>query len=168
MGRWEERSTILKRFPIDRRAVVEALKDVFDLESLLETKSGALGATYRLLRPAQRLLDFELEAVLKNITAETAQYVLAEAAQVEHTTAAWMISDEGGEPFAILGKALGLARDDFRTLATKLSTARLSGAYSENEMERSVALFDMVTMERADSILHYWDRIISDETKFTS
>lgn len=163
----EERSAILKRFPIDRRAVVEALSDAFDLESLLEAESGALNATYRLLRPAERLLGYELEAVLTNITAETAQYVLAEAAQVEQTTASWIISDEGGEPFAILGKALGLTREDFRDLSTKISPARLSGAYSENEMERAVALFDKITMDRADSILHFWDRIISDETQFT-
>ena len=164
----EERGAILKRFPIDRRAVVEALSDVFDLESLLEVQTGALSATYRLLRPAERLLGYELEAVLTNITAETAQYVLAEAAQVEQTTASWIISDEGGEPLAILGKALGLTREDFRELSSKLSTARLSGAYSENEMERSVALFDMVTMDRADSILHFWDRIIANETQFTT
>jgi uncharacterized protein (DUF2336 family) len=160
----EERSVILRRFAIDRRAIVDALSDAFDLDGLLETQSGALRGTYRLLRPARRLLDTDLETVLTNISADTAQFVLAEAAQISPTAAAWIIADEGGEPLAVLGKALGVSRNDFLSLATQLSAARLSGAYSENEMERSVALFDSITMDRADSILHYWDRIISDET----
>lgn len=164
----EERNTILKRFPIDRRALVDALSDAIDFDNLLEMQSGALCATYRLLRPAERLSASELDVVMSSINAETAQYVLAEAAQISLTAAAWVIADEGGEPLAMLGKALGLSREDYRTLATLLSSARLSGAYSENEMERSVALFDSVTMDRADSILHFWDRVISSETGHTT
>lgn len=161
----EERMAILKRFPIDRRAVVEALSGAFDLDGLLELHSGALSATYRLLRPAERMMGPELDALLASIQAETAQSILSQAAQISPTTAAWIIADEGGEPLAMLGKALGIARDDYRALATQLSSARLSGAYSENEMERSVALFDSVTMDRADTILHFWDRIVSEETR---
>jgi len=164
----EERSAILKRFPIDRRAVVEALDDLFDLESLIETESVALHSTYRLLRPARRLENEALQALIAGVdvrSTQSATSAMAAAADISPKTASWVISDEGGEPLAVLGKALGLSRSDFRDVASHLGAARLSGAYTENEMERAVALFDSVTMDRADSILHFWDRIVCAETR---
>ncbi len=164
----EERSAILKRFPIDRRAVVEALDDLFDLESLMETESVALHSTYRLLRPARRLENEALQALIAGVdvrSTQSATSAMAAAADISPKTASWVISDEGGEPLAVLGKALGLSRSDFRDVASRLGAARLSGAYTENEMERAVALFDSVTMDRADSILHFWDRIVCAETR---
>ncbi len=163
----EERSAILKRFPVDRRAVVDALIGHFDLESLIETEVVALHTTYRLLRPARRLEEEALQALIAGVdirSTQSAVSVLAAAADISPRTASWVVSDEGGEPLAILGKAVGLTRDDFRDVAMRLGAARLSGTYTENEMERAVALFDSVTMDRADTILHFWDRIICAET----
>lgn len=163
----EERSAILKRFPIDRRAVVEALADLFDLETLVETEAVAAHTTYRLLRPARRLKDEALQALIAGVDSRSTQSAVsavAAAADISPKTASWIISDEGGEPLALLGKALGLSRDDFRDVAARLGAARLSGAHTENEMERAVALFDSVTMDKADSILHFWDRIVCAET----
>lgn len=161
----DERTTILKRFSIDRRAILEALADTIDLECLVGEGAAALQSTYRMLRQAHKTSDAEWEHLWGALGDEASQAALAEAADISPAAAAWIVSDEGGEPLAILGKALGLSRHAFRELAARVSAARISGAYTENELERAAALFDSVTMERADSILHLWDRIISSETQ---
>ncbi len=160
----EERAIILKRFPIDRRGVSDALSDVVDIDALLQTGDPALHETYRLLRPAERMSDGAQLRLIAGVAEEAAQGALATSAGVSPITAAWIIGDPGGEPLAVTGKAMGLSRDAFQQVALALSAARPCGALSENEMERTIALFDSVTMDRADSILHFWDRIIASET----
>ncbi len=160
----EERSIILKRFPIDRRGIVEALSDGVDLSVLLQQGNTTLHETYRLLRPAERMSESAQQRLINGVADESAQGALAMSAGISPTTAAWIISDLGGEPLAVAGKAMGLSRDAFQQVAMSLSAVRPCGALSENEMERTIGLFDSVTMDRPDSILHFWDRIISSET----
>ena len=160
----EERSIILKRFPIDRRGIAEALSDGVDLGGLLQTGNPTLHETYRLLRPAERMSESAQQRLIDGVAEESAQGALAMSAGISPTTAAWIISDLGGEPLAVAGKAMGLSREAFQQVAASLSSARPCGSLSENEMERTIGLFDSVTMDRADSILHFWDRIISSET----
>ena len=159
----EERATILKRFTVDRRAIVDVLSGSDDLMSLNDAATPSLRSTYRLLRPARALSESGLERLMSGIYSGSAQKALAAAAGISPTMAGWIIGDARGEPIAILAKALGLHRDVFRDVAAGLSAARLSGSYTENELEHAVALFDSVTMERADSLLHFWDRIILTE-----
>ncbi len=160
----EERTLILKRFPVDRRGISEALADSVDIADLLQSSDPALHETYRLLRRAQRISEGAQLRLISGVAEEAAQGALATSAGISSTTAAWIIGDPGGEPLAIAGKAMGLSRDAFQQVAMALSTARPGGALSENEMERTIALFDSVTMDRADSILHFWDRIVASET----
>ena len=160
----EERALILKRFAVDRRGISEALADAVDIADLLHGGDPALHETYRLLRPAERMSEGAQLRLIAGLGEETAQGALATSAGISPTTAAWIIGDPGGEPLAVAGKAMGLSRDAFQQVAMALSAARPGGALSENEMERTVALFDSVTMDRADSILHFWDRIVASET----
>jgi len=53
----EERALILKRFPVDRRGVSEALADAVDIADLLQSSDPALHETYRLLRRAERISE---------------------------------------------------------------------------------------------------------------
>lgn len=160
----EERALILKRFPVDRRGVSEALADAVDIADLLQSSDPALHETYRLLRRAERISEGAQLRLISGVAEESAQGALATSAGISSTTAAWILGDPGGEPLAVAGKAMGLSRDGFQQVALALSAARPGGALSENEMERTIALFDSVTMDRADSILHFWDRIVASET----
>ncbi len=160
----EERALILKRFAVDRRGISEALADAVDVAELLHDGDPALHETYRLLSPAERMSEGAQLRLIAGVAEETAQGALAMSAGISPTTAAWIIGDPGGEPLAVAGKAMGLSREAFQQVATALSSARPGGALSENEMERTIALFDSVTMDRADSILHFWDRIVASET----
>jgi len=160
----EERALILRRFPVDRRGVSEALADAVDVADLLQSSDPALHETYRLLRRAERISEGALLRLMSGVADESAQGALATSAGISSTTAAWILGDPGGEPLAVAGKAMGLSRDGFQQVALALSAARPGGALSENEMERTIALFDSVTMDRADSILHFWDRIVASET----
>lgn len=160
----EERALILKRFPVDRRSVSEALADAVEIGDLLQLGDPALHETYRLLRRAERISEGAQLRLMAGVAEEAAQGALATSAGISSTTAAWIIGDPGGEPLAVAGKAMGLSREAFQQVALALSTARPGGAFSENEMERTIGLFDSVTMDRADSILHFWDRIVASET----
>ncbi|MCE7997330.1 MAG: DUF2336 domain-containing protein [Rhodobiaceae bacterium] len=160
----EERALILKRFPVDRRAISEALADAVEIDSLLQSDDPALHDTYRLLRRADRMSEGAQLRLMAGVADESAQGALATSAGISSTSAAWIIGDPGGEPLAVAGKAMGLSREAFQQVAMALSAARPAGALSENEMERTIGLFDSMTMDRADSILHFWDRIIASET----
>ncbi len=160
----EERALILKRFSVDRRGITEALSDAVDIAGLVQSGDSVLHGTYRLLRPAERMSEGAQLRLVAGLAEESAQGALATSAGISPTTAAWIIGDPGGEPLAVVGKAMGLSRDAFQQVALALSAARPGGALSENEMERTIALFDSVTMDRADSILHFWDRIVVSET----
>ena len=124
----EERAIILKRFPIDRRGIAEALSDSVDLGLLLRQGNPALHETYRLLRPAERMSESAQQRLIEGVAEETAQGALAMSAGISPTTAAWIISDLGGEPLAVTGKAMGLSRDAFQQVAMSLSAVRPCGA----------------------------------------
>lgn len=161
-----ERELIMKRFGIDRRTVSQVLGENFDLNAIAARSSGQLREAARLLRPAHRLSNTDLERLLASLedAREAAlMSMLAEFAEVSEATISWIMSDSLGEPMAVLGKAIGLSRSHFQEMAAGIGRIRQAGGHSENERERAAAIFDTITMDRADAILHLWDRIIQSE-----
>ncbi len=77
-------------------------------------------------------------------------------------TGAKIFTDPGGEPLAILCKATGLPRTAVRSLwvALRRPETDASGALSP-ALERVLVTYDMIAVDRAQTVLRYWNWSLS-------
>lgn len=69
-------------------------------------------------------------------------------AGVGRELAARILRDQGGEPFAVICKAVGLSRDDFFAIASYAD---------EDAKERLLEVFDSMSRDFSRAMLRYWD-----------
>ena len=77
-------------------------------------------------------------------------------------TGAKIFSDQGGEPLAILCKATGLPKSSLRTIWRGLGRRETdsSGALWP-ALERVLITYDMLAVDRAQTVLRYWNWSLS-------
>ena len=77
-------------------------------------------------------------------------------------TGAKIMTDAGGEGLAVLCKATGLPRSSLRTLWRALRRPELTeaGEYAP-QLARVIEVFDMVAVDRAQTVLRYWNWSLS-------
>ncbi|MBI1261356.1 MAG: DUF2336 domain-containing protein [Rhizobiales bacterium] len=89
---------------------------------------------------------------------------LADAARIRLESLRRIIADAGGEPLAVLAKAIGLNRREFGELIVVAVQNRDTDLPTKNDLERMTAVFDIISTDRADMALHCWDvTMASDE-----
>lgn len=165
------RVEILSRFSIERRMMHAALGDI------LEAGFGAAGTDETLLvalalvRPPVALDKAALTRLI-NLAgmkeSEAFAATMAEGARIRPETAHRIIGDFGGEPLAVFGKAVGLTRKEFGDLIVAAAEIRSAGLPARADLERITSVFDAISTDRADHVLHCWDWTISSEAQFTS
>jgi uncharacterized protein (DUF2336 family) len=81
---------------------------------------------------------------------------------VKPMTGAKIFTDPGGEPLAILCKATGLGRQAVRALWRGLRRPETdaNGAPSP-ALERVLTVYDMIAVDRAQTVLRYWNWALS-------
>jgi uncharacterized protein (DUF2336 family) len=95
------------------------------------------------------------------VTRETASEI-AYLAGIKPLTGAKILGDVGGEPLAILCKATGMGRDDL--LALWRSTRRPEtgpDGHVHPDLARVQTTFDMLAVDRAQTVLRYWNWSLS-------
>src|SRR3546814_20027371 len=92
----------------------------------------------------------------EDLTAE-----LALAGRIRLETAFQIVNDLGGEALAVFAKANGLTRLEFKELVVAVSQLRTSEQPGGAMLERITAVFDAISNDRADQVLHSWDWSIS-------
>jgi uncharacterized protein (DUF2336 family) len=77
-------------------------------------------------------------------------------------TGAKIFTDAGGEPLAILCKATGLPRQSLRALWRGLRRPEVdaNGAV-DPDLERVMTTYDMIAVDRAQTVLRYWNWSLS-------
>ena len=95
------------------------------------------------------------------MTRELAEEI-AYLAGIKPMTGAKIMTDDGGEGLAVLCKATGLPRSSLRTLWRALRRPELteSGEYAPR-LARVIEVFDMVAVDRAQTVLRYWNWSLS-------
>ena len=82
-------------------------------------------------------------------------------AGVSAETAKTVLLDRGGEAFAILGKAVGLARTDFSAILARAMIVREPDSrapeFDEAAADYLLGIFDMIARDSSRTILRYWD-----------
>ena len=168
----EARRSILQRFAVSREVLQEAAGDVFPL-------AAAEGWTDPLSRKALQFIERRQRnraaiekspyASLEEAVAATQDGVTREAVEeisylsgVKPMTGAKIFTDPGGEALAVLCKATGLPRTALRALwrGLRRSETEPDGTMSPT-LERVLITYDMIAVDRAQTVLRYWNWSLS-------
>jgi uncharacterized protein (DUF2336 family) len=172
---WAEpdvRRTILQRFAVSREVLQEAAGDVFPMATVEGWQDPLVRKALQFIERRQRnraaidkspynSLEDAIAAAQTGMTRELASEI-AFLSGIKPTTGAKIFTDPCGEPLAILCKATGLPRNAVRVLWRALrrpetdSSGRLAVA-----LERSLITFDMMAVDRAQTVLRYWNWSLS-------
>jgi uncharacterized protein (DUF2336 family) len=164
----EARKTILQRFAVSREILQDAVGDVFALASAEGWQDPLSRKALQFIERRQRnraaiakspygSLDEAVAAGEAGITREIAEEI-SYLSGMKPMTGAKIFTDPGGEPLAILCKATGLPRSCVRQLWRGLRRQEVdrSGAL-DHALERVLTVYDMVAVDRAQTVLRYWN-----------
>jgi uncharacterized protein (DUF2336 family) len=168
----EARRTILQRFAVSREILQDAVGDVFPMASAEGWQDPLSRKALQFIERRQRnraaiakspydSLEAAVAAAQDGMTRETAEEI-AYLSGLKPMTGAKIFTDPGGEPLAILCKATGLPRAAVRALWRGLRRPETdeTGAPAAT-LERVLTVFDTVAVDRAQTVLRYWNWSLS-------
>ncbi|NBB64707.1 DUF2336 domain-containing protein [Pseudomonas sp. ODNR1LW] len=169
----EERRTILQRFAVSREVMQEVSEDVFAM-------AAAEGWSDPVARKALQFIERRQRnrAAVEKSPYDGLEHALAVAAQdglsrelaseiaflsgVKPLTGAKILGDTGGEPIAILCKATGLSRSDLLNLWRSMRRPEAAGDGAvHSDLERVLVTYEMLAVDRAQTVLRYWNWSLS-------
>jgi uncharacterized protein (DUF2336 family) len=167
----EERRVILLRFGAERRLLQEAAGDVFGV-------AAAEGWSDALSRKALQFIDRRqrnraaiekspydsLEDAVRAGEAGLTRELVAEISYlsgIKPVTGAQIFTDLGGEPLAVLCKATGLKRPALESMWRGLKREGGDIARPSPAFARVVETFDVLSNEKAQTVLRYWNWSLS-------
>ncbi len=160
----ERRRRILARFALDRAVIQDALADlyprVFRGGENDEVVRDILTLSERRHRPRGTNGEPVSMDVVKRTLAAACKYpaqeiidAVAMIGGVSRDLSSRILRDAGGEPFAVLCKSLGVARDDY--YAFLIDSAE--GEEAIANADRLLGLFDSMARDFSRAVLRYWD-----------
>ncbi len=168
----DARRTILQRFAVSREILQDAVGDVFPLASAEGWQDPLSRKALQFIERRQRnraaiakspydSLEDAIAAAQNGMTRETAEEI-SYLSGLKPMTGAKIFTDAGGEPLAILCKATGLPRGAVRALWRGLRRPEIdaSGAPTPG-LERVLTAFDTIAVDRAQTMLRYWNWSLS-------
>ena len=168
----ETRLSILRRFAIPRDILQDAVADLIDEavtaapEDMLSRKArDFIGRRQRNLEAARKSpfasLEVAAAAAEAGLTPEIGEEI-SYLVGLKPITGAKIFTDPGGEPLAILCKAAGLPRTALRGLWRGLGRREADRAgVTDHALERALATYDAIAIDRAQTVLRYWDWSLS-------
>ena len=168
----DARRTILQRFAVSREILQEAAGDVFPLAAAEGWSDPLSRKALQFIERRQRnrgaiakspfdSLDQAVAAAEDGLTREIAEEI-SYLAGLKPMTGAKIFTDPGGEPLAILCKATGLPKSALRSLWRGLRRAETDESGAPNPvLERALITFDMTAVDRAQTVLRYWNWALS-------
>ncbi len=168
----ECRRTILQRFAVSREVLQDAVSDVFSMAAEENWQDPLTRKALQFIERRQRnraalarspfeSLDEAVAVAAESMTREVAEEI-AYLSGLKPMTAAKIFTDPGGEPLAILCKATGLPRNNVRLLWRALRRPETDAAGNlAPALERILTLFDTIAVDRAQTVLRYWNWSLS-------
>ena len=168
----EARKLILQRFAVSREILQDAVGDLFAVASEEGWQDPMSRKALQFIERRQRnraaiakspfdSLDDAVAAAQNGMTRDIAEEI-SYLSGLKPMTGAKIFTDPGGEPLAILCKATGLPRAAIRALWRGLRRPDVdsTGAVAP-ALERVLAVFDMIAVDRAQTVLRYWNWSLS-------
>jgi uncharacterized protein (DUF2336 family) len=166
------RRVILHRFAVSREVLQDAASDVFAVAAEEGWNDALSRKALQFIERRQRnraaiakspfdSLDEAVAAAEGGMTREVAEEI-SYLAGLKPMTGAKIFTDLGGEPLAILCKATGLPRANIVKLwrALRRPAADAEGRMSP-QLERVLTTYDMIAVDRAQTVLRYWNWALS-------
>jgi len=169
----EDRKAILQRFAVSREVMQEVVEDVFAMaaeegwadpvsrkalqfiERRQRNRAAIAKSPYTSLEHA---ISDAAEGGLKREVASEIAYL----AGIKPLTGAKIMGDIGGEPLAILCKATGLSRLDLQNLWRSMRRPEsTSDGRQDPDWERVCVTYEMLAVDRAQTVLRYWNWSLS-------
>jgi uncharacterized protein (DUF2336 family) len=168
----DSRRQILQRFAVSREVLQEAAGDVFPLAAEENWQDGLTRKALQFIERRQRnraaiekspfeSLDAAVAAAEQGLTREVAEEI-SYLAGIKPMTGAKIMTDPGGEGLAVLCKATGLPRMALRQLWRALRRPDVTESGEDApQLARVTEIFDMVAVDRAQTVLRYWNWSLS-------
>ena len=169
----EDRRTILQRFAVSREVMQEVSEDVFVMAAAEGWNDPVSRKALQFIERRQRnrsaidkspydsLEHAVAVAAADGLKPDTASEI-AYLAGIKPLTGAKIIGDVGGEPLAILCKATGMGRTDLQSLWRSMRRPEVGadGAVAP-DWDRVQTTFEMLAVDRAQTVLRYWNWSLS-------
>ena len=169
----EDRKMILQRFAVSREVMQEVVEDVFAMAAeegwsdpvsrkalqFIERRQRNRGAIAK--SPYDSLEQAVAAAAEGGLNREVASEI-AYLAGIKPLTGAKLLGDMGGEPLAILCKATGMTRNDLLNLWRSMRRPEVTAeGLIDPVWERVSITFEMLAVDRAQTVLRYWNWSLS-------
>ena len=168
----DARKLILQRFAVSREILQDAVGDLFAVASEEGWQDPMSRKALQFIERRQRnraaiakspfdSLDDAIAAAQTGMTRDVAEEI-SYLSGLKPMTGAKIFTDPGGEPLAILCKATGLPRAAIKALWRGLRRPEVdSTGAMVPALERVMAVFDMIAVDRAQTVLRYWNWSLS-------
>ena len=168
----EARRTILQRFAVSREVLQEAAGDVFAIAASEGWQDAPSRKALQFVERRQRnraaidkspfeSLEDAVRAAQEGITREVADEI-SYLAGVKPMTGGKIFGDDGGEPLAVLCKATGLPKSAVRALWRGFGRPETDSAGNLlPALDRVLITYDMIAVDRAQTVLRYWNWSLS-------
>jgi uncharacterized protein (DUF2336 family) len=169
----EERRTILQRFAVSREVMQEVAEDVFAMAAEEGWQDPVSRKALQFIERRQRNraaiakspyggLEQAVQAAAKEGLSREVATEIAYLSGVKPITGAKILGDPGGEPVAILCKATGLTRGDLQGLWRSMRRPETRADGSPDPVwERVQITYEMLAVDRAQTVLRYWNWSLS-------
>lgn len=166
------RRVILQRFAVSREVLQDAASDVFTLAAEEGWNEALSRKALQFIERRQRnraaidkspfdSLDEAVAAAERGLTRQVAEEI-SYLSGVKPMTGAKIFTDPGGEGVAILCKATGLPRVSIQRLWRGMRRPLTDEAGQPSAaLERVLATYDTIAVDRAQTVLRYWNWSLS-------
>jgi uncharacterized protein (DUF2336 family) len=169
----DERRTILQRFAVSREVMQEVVEDIFAMAAAEGWQDPVSRKALQFIERRQRN-----RAAIEKSPYDSLEHAVAVAASgglnrelaaeisylsgIKPLTGAKILGDEGGEPLAILCKATGLSKANLQGLWRSMRRPEtLPDGNFHPVWERVMITYDMFAVDRAQTVLRYWNWSLS-------
>ena len=168
----EGRRIVLQRFAVSREVLQEAASDVFAMAADEGWSDPSSRKALQFIERRQRnraaiekspydSLEDAVRASQSGLTRELSEEI-SYLSGVKPMTGAKILADPGGEPIAIICKATGLPKAAVRALWRGLRRPEKDTEGNPTPaFERALLTFDMIAVDRAQTVLRYWNWALS-------
>ncbi|MFN4295900.1 MAG: DUF2336 domain-containing protein [Brevundimonas sp.] len=169
----DERRAILQRFAVSREVMQEVVEDVFAMAAAEGWQDPVSRKALQFIERRQRN-----RAAIEKSPYDSLEHAVSEAASggltrelaaeisylsgIKPLTGAKILGDVGGEPMAILCKATGLSKGDLQGLWRSMRRPETTDDGGWHPVwERVMITYDMFAVDRAQTVLRYWNWALS-------
>jgi uncharacterized protein (DUF2336 family) len=164
---FEARLQILRRFAVDRNALIGELGDIFALaaaegwsdadtrkslqvvERRQRNRAAATQSSFGSLEGALAAAELGLDRALI--------HEIGHLSGIKPTTASQIFADPGGEAIGVYCKAVGLKRPILLSLWRALRRPHGDASSTDNPLGRTAYVFDTLATAKAQTVLRYWN-----------